>query len=157
RPDQAVKSGSVSGRFAGVDRVRPDRRPRELLDEEVLLVREPGRREDADRLGPVSLYHPLQARGGDVERMLPARRLELAALPADERLREPVRVMDEVEGKTALHAEVALVREVLRLRRDLDDVLRLGIEVEVDLAADAAERAGRPHLLERALGLPRPL
>ena len=41
RPDQAVKSGSVSGRFARVDGVRADPRARELLDEIVLLVRQP--------------------------------------------------------------------------------------------------------------------
>jgi hypothetical protein len=58
----------------------------------------------------------------------------------------------EVEREAALHAEVALVREVLVLRGDLDDVLRLRVEVEVDLAADAAERAGGAHLLELALG-----
>src|SRR5262249_51899884 len=58
---------------------------------------------------------------------------------------------DEVEGEAALHAEVAVVRHVLRVRGDLDDALRLGIDVEVDLAADAAERARRLRLLERAL------
>jgi len=36
-----------------VDGVRSDRRAGELLDEVVLLVREPGRREEADRLRPV--------------------------------------------------------------------------------------------------------
>ena len=78
--------------------------------------------------------------------------MELAVLAAHEWLREPVRVVHEVEREPPLDAEVPLVREVLVLRGDLDDVLRLGIEVQVDLAADAAERAGRPHLLERALG-----
>ena len=53
RPDQAVKSGSVSGRLARVDGVRPDPRARELLDEVVLLVRQAGRREEADRLRAV--------------------------------------------------------------------------------------------------------
>ena len=51
--------------------------------------------------------------------------MELAVLAPDERLRQPVGVMDEVEGEAALDAEVALVREVLVLRGDLDDVLRL--------------------------------
>ena len=50
RPDQAVEGGSVSGRLAGVDGVRPDSRARELLDEVVLLVGQPRRREEADRL-----------------------------------------------------------------------------------------------------------
>ena len=83
--------------------------------------------------------------------------MQLAVLAADERLGQPVGVVDEVEREAALDAEVPLVREVLVLRRDLDDVLRLRVEVEVDLAADAAERARRPHLLERALGLRRAL
>ena len=71
---------------------------------------------------------------------------------ADERLRQPVRVVDEVEGEAALDAEVALVRDVRRVGRDLDDPLRLGIDVQVDLAADAAVRARRLDLLEPALG-----
>ena len=100
--------------------------------------------------GPCSVLHPLQALGGDAERVVPGRRMELAVLAADERLGQPVGVVDEVEGEAALDAEVALVRDVARVGGDLDDPLRLRVDVEVDLAADAAERAGRLHLLERA-------
>src|SRR5205823_3664424 len=53
--------------------------------------------------------------------------------------------------EAALDAEVAVVRDVARVGRDLDDALRRRIDVEVDLAADAAERAGRLRLLQRAL------
>src|SRR5919106_5477987 len=152
RPDQAVKSRSVSGGLAGVDGVRPDSRSRQLLDEVVLLVREPRGREEADGLRAVTLHHASEPGRGSLDRVLPRRRVELAVLAADERLREAVGVVDEVEREASLDAQVALVREVFVLRSDLDDVPRLGIEVEVDLAADSTEGAVRPHLLERALG-----
>ena len=42
RPDQAVKSRTVSGRLAGVDGVRSDHCPGELLGQVVLLVRQAG-------------------------------------------------------------------------------------------------------------------
>ena len=77
--------------------------------------------------------------------------MELAVLAADQRFGQPVGVVDEVEGEPALDAEVAVVRDVARVRRDLDDPLRLGVDVQVDLAADAAERARRLRLLERRL------
>src|SRR5205085_3296390 len=56
-----------------------------------------------------------------------------------------------VEREAALDAEVALVRDVRRVARDLHDPLRLRIDVDVDLAADAAERARRLHLLQALL------
>ena len=93
---------------------------------------------------------------GGLDRMLPGGRVELAVLTAHERLREAIGVVHEVEREAALDAEVALVREVLVLRRDLDDVLRLRVEVEVDLAADAAEGAGGSNLLQCVLRLGRP-
>src|SRR5439155_2487283 len=65
-------------------------------------------------------------------------------------------MVDEVEGEAALDAEVALVRDIARVGRDLDDPLRLRVDVEVDLAADATERARRLRLFEPALvALPR--
>src|SRR5262249_40262324 len=45
----------------------------------------------------------------------------------------------------------ALVRDVRRVARDLHDALRLRVHVDVDLAADAAERARRLDLREAAL------
>src|SRR5207342_325752 len=58
---------------------------------------------------------------------------------------------DEVEGEAALDAEVAVVRDVARIGGDLDDALRLRVDVEIDLAADAAERARRLRLRQGAL------
>ena len=131
-------------------RAEPD--PGELLDQVVLLVRQAGGGEDADRLRPSGgSITPFSPSAATCERVLPGGRVELAVLAADERLGQAVRVVDEVEGEAALDAEVALVRDVLRLRGDLDDPLRLGVDVEVDLAADAAERAGRLRLLELPL------
>src|SRR5436309_15047540 len=60
-------------------------------------------------------------------------------------------MVDEVEGEAALAAEVALVRDVRRIGRDLHDPLRLRVDVQVDLAADPAERAGRLDLLQSLL------
>ena len=74
--------------------------------------------------------------------------MQLPVLAADQRRRQPVRVVDEVEGEAALDAEVAVVRDVRRVGRDLDDPLRLRVDVQVDLAADAAERARRLRLDE---------
>ena len=82
--------------------------------------------------------------------------MELAVLAAQQRLGQAVGMVDEVEGEAALDAEVALVRDVLGLRGHLDDPLRLRIDVEVELAADAAEGARRLHLLEGALLDPAP-
>ena len=100
--------------------------------------------------GPCSALTPQEALGGDLVRVL-RRRVELAVVAADERLGQPVRVVDEVEREAALDAEVALVRDVVRLGGHLDDALRLRVDVQVELAAGAAERAGRLDLLERAL------
>src|SRR5215203_4804542 len=61
-------------------------------------------------------------------------------------------MVDEVEGEAAFDAQVAFVRHVGWVRGDLDDSLRLRVDIEVDLTADAAEGAGRLHFLERALG-----
>jgi len=128
----------VSGGFAGVDGVRPDRRPRELLDEEVLLHGQARGGEEADRLCAVLGLHSEEAFRRDLVGVLPGGRVELAVLAADERFGQPVRVVDEVEGEAALDAEVALVRDVVRLRGHLDDSFRLRVDVEVELAADAA-------------------
>ena len=108
---------------------------------------------NADRLRAVLGLDAVEAVGGGLERVLPARLVQLAVLAAHHRLRQPVRVVDEVEREAALDAEVALVRDVVRFRGDLDDPVRLGVDVQVDLAADAAEGAGRLRLHELALGL----
>src|SRR5256885_15010949 len=102
----------MSGGFAGMDRVRADHRARELLDEEVLLHRQARRSREANRLRPMLGLDSVQSVSRDLERVLPAGRVQLAVLAAHERLREPVGVVDEVEGEAALDAEVALVRDV---------------------------------------------
>src|SRR6266542_3441746 len=83
--------------------------------------------------------------------------MELSVLTPDERFREAVGVVYEVEGEAALDAEVALVRDVARVGGDLLDAVRLRIDVDVDLAADAAERAGGLDLLQGRLRPFRPL
>ena len=60
-------------------------------------------------------------------------------------------MVDEVEREAALDAEIPFVRHVMRFRRDLDDPVRVGVDVEVELAADAAEGARRLDLRQRAL------
>src|SRR4029079_5799930 len=88
RPDQAVEGRSVSGRLARVDGIRSDPRAGELLDEVVLLVRQTGGREKADRLRPVLGDDLLQAGSRRLDRVLPRRRGELPALAAGEPLGE---------------------------------------------------------------------
>ena len=102
RPDQAVESGSVSGRLARVDGVRPDPRARELLDEVVLLVRQARGREEADGLRAVLGDDLPEAGGRGLERVLPGRRVQLAVLAADERLREPVGWWTKLNAKRPL-------------------------------------------------------
>ena len=60
-------------------------------------------------------------------------------------------MVDEVEREPALDAEVALVGDVVRLRGDLHDPVRRRVDVEVQLAAHAAEGAGALDLAERLL------
>src|SRR4051812_18955211 len=134
-----------------MDGVRPDHRARELLDEEVLLHRQPRRGEEADGLRAVLRLDALEPVGRHLQRVLPCRGVELAVLPADERLSEPIRMVHEVEGKSPLDAEVPFVGDVARIGGDLLDPVRLRIDVDVDLTADAAERAGRLDFLQFAL------
>ena len=65
-------------------------RPGELLDQVVLLVRQPGGGEESDRLRAVPLDPPPQARRDRLERVLPRRLVELAVVAAYERLGEAV-------------------------------------------------------------------
>ena len=95
-----------------MDRVGPDHPPRQLLQQVVLLVRQARRGEDADRLRAVPLADEGQTLGRGPESRVPVGRVQLAVLAADERLRQPVRMVDEVEGEAALDAEVAVVRDV---------------------------------------------
>src|SRR5204863_8180619 len=90
RPDQAVEGRSVSSGLAAVDAVRPEGRARELLDQEVLLHRQPRAREHADRLGAMTLADGVEAERGLLERVLPGRLVQLPVLAADERFRQPI-------------------------------------------------------------------
>ena len=106
--------------------------------------------EDADVLRRMALHHPLEPVGGDLERMLPRRRMQLAVLPAHERLGQAVRVVDEVEAKRPLTQRLPSLETYSGFEVTLTIRFVSRIDVEVDLAADAAERAGRLRLLERA-------
>jgi hypothetical protein len=80
--------------------------------------------------------------------------VELAVGAAHQRHGEPVWVVDEVVGEAPLDAQVAVVDRGARRRAgDLDHLVGLPVDVQVELAADAAEVAGGPHLLELVLRL----
>ena len=126
RPDQAVEGGSVSGRLAGVDRVRPDHRARELLDEVVLLVRQPGGREEADGLRAVLGDHAAEA-GGRVSSA--CSHVVGWSSPSSPRTSGWVSRSGwwtKLNAKRPLTQRLPSLGRVLVLRRHLDDVLRLG-------------------------------
>ena len=74
--------------------------------------------------------------------------MQLAVLAADERLLQPVRVLDEVVGELSLDAEGALVGRAVHGGLDADDRVALG--QDVDRAADAAVGADGAGLLDLA-------
>src|SRR5262249_47508037 len=85
---QPGDAGGVSGTVAAVDVVAADDAPRELLGDEVRLVRALRAAEQAERAGAVLIDDLAQAGNGPVERLVPGGRTKLAGL-ADQRLGEP--------------------------------------------------------------------
>ena len=142
---------------AMVDIVGAETRPHELLEQVGLLVAALGRSEARQRVRSVVVADAPQRAACQCQRLLPARlaegfqrigRIHRAlgilghALLADQRPREPLRVMDVVEAEAALHAQpVVIGRAVASF--DAHDLVVL--DVIRELAADAAIRAQRRY------------
>ena len=118
---------------AMVDIVAAEAGAHQLLEQVGLLVRALGRAEPGQRAPAVAVADAHQARGGAVERLVPGRLAEMRkgvgrididvvlrdAVLADQRLRQPVGVVDVVEAEPALDAEPVVVgRPVPALDRD---------------------------------------
>src|SRR5262249_37314752 len=84
---QPGDAGGVSRPVAAVDVVAADDAPRELLGDEVRLVRALRAAEEPERARSVLVDHPTKARDGPVERLVPCGRPKLSGL-ADQRLGE---------------------------------------------------------------------
>ena len=85
---QTDDAGSVSGAVTGVDVVRADGHPHELLGHEVDLVGRLRAREHARRIGAARLDGPAETGRRRIEGLIPRGRSQPAAFP-DERLRQP--------------------------------------------------------------------
>ena len=132
----------------------------ELLEEISLFVAALGRPEPGERRRAVAVADPAQRAAGEIESLFPGRfakdvhdalgiHREVAALrrrvgAADERRRQPVRVVRIVEAVAALDAQARVVGRVVAALDEEDAVV---LDVVGELAADAAERAERLDLL----------
>src|SRR5436309_3185362 len=85
---QPGDAGGVSRPVAAVDVVAADDGPRELLSDEIRLVRALRAAEETERAGTVPRHDPREAGGGTVERLVPRGRPKASGL-ADQRLCEP--------------------------------------------------------------------
>ena len=140
---------------AVVDVVGAEARPHQLLEQVRFLVRALGRPESRQRARPVLIADTAQRAAGQRQRLVPARlaegfqrirRIHCAlrilghARLADQRPREPLRMVHVVEAEAALHAQpVVIGRTVAPF--DAHDLVVL--DVIRELAADAAIRAQR--------------
>ena len=141
--------------------VGAEARAHQLLHQIRLFVGSFRRSESGQSLGSVAVSNAFETRGGDVQRLFPARfpevgkgisRIHLAigtlgrVIPADEGLGEPVGVRHVVESEPSLHAQpLAIPRPVAALHRD--DLI--GVGLVGNLATDTAIGAHAVHFLQR--------
>ena len=122
---------------AVVDMVAAHDEPRELLLNEPVFVRRLRRSERPEGVLPM-LRQPLR---DVIERLVPARRLQLAVAP-NHRRRNPVGMVHESQPEPPLDAEHPQRRPVVRVVQDFDNPL-VGVNLRLDPAAHAAIRACR--------------
>ena len=162
--------GGVAQPRAVVDVVGAEALADQLLEEVGLLVGALGRAEAGDRLAAVARVDRLQAGRRLVERLLPGRLAEVLAdllapdlhvgvlgdaVAADQRLGQPVGMVDVVEAEAALDAQPVVVGGPVAAV-DVEDLVVL--DVHRGLAADAAigaQRVDRLGLEVDALAAPR--
>lgn len=138
KPDHA---GAVAGARAVVDVVRADAGAGELLHDEVgLVARAAGGASQHDSVRAVLLLDLGQPLRREVKRLVPGDALQLATLlAADHRVqdarRQDLRIVDEIEARQALQAQLALVGHTVdALGADDHSV----IDQQVELASGAA-------------------
>src|SRR5207249_9899936 len=142
--------GRVAEPGAMIDVVVAEAGAHQFLKRIGFLVRTLSRAEARERAIAVAIADLLEARGGAVERLLPGRLAEMRprigridrvvgalfdAVLADERLFEPMRMVDVVEAEPALDAQPVLVRRPVTAAHMEELVVS---DVIGELAADAA-------------------
>ncbi len=110
---EGAGKGCVIGGALVVDVVGAENGARELLQQVVFFVGGAVGADDADGRTAARVANFFQFAGGDADRVLPRGGFELALRVADERLREAVGALDEVEAETALGAEKVAVDAAL--------------------------------------------
>ena len=124
--------------------------PRAVGEEEVLEERAAEAvREERDLLGAALLLDLQELLGREVERRLPGDFLEgllaALALAAQERLLQPVRVVEEARAARSARAEVPVRERVLGVALDLRDAAVLHVREDAALPeAELAERRDDP-------------
>jgi hypothetical protein len=94
---------------------------------------------DGDRVAPVRRLRGPEAGGDQVERLVPADRLEVARRRAPDRAAQAARIGLEVQELGALRADEASRQRVVRVRLHLDRATVLDLERQP--AAGLAKRA----------------
>ena len=110
---KGARKGCVIGRALVVDVVGAKNRARKLLQQVVFFVGRPVGADDADGRTAAVVANLFEFAGADADRVLPCGGFELALRVADERLREAVGALNEVEAETAFGAEEVAVDAAL--------------------------------------------
>jgi hypothetical protein len=101
---------------------RPQPGARELAHQVSLLGRQGRSRIDADGVLAVPLLKLFELRDDEVERLVPRRAVELP-VALDQRIEQPVWMMNLKVGRDALRAQAALVDRKVVARLEADDVV----------------------------------
>ena len=159
RFEQRSDRRSVAQAGAVVDVIGTEAGTHQLLEQIGLFVRALGRAETGQRVRALAVADLAQLAGGQRQRLFPARFAEggqrvgrvdhevlvLGRVRAtDQRLGQTLRVAGVVEAEAALHAQALLVGRAVTAGHHQDLVV---LDVVGQLAADAAVRADRIHLL----------
>ena len=147
---------------AVIDIVVAEAGAHEFLEQVGFLIRALGRAEAGKRMVAVLCARGLEPVSRAIERLLPARRAEMRpritgisrvvraladAVLADQRLRQPMRMVHVVEAEAALHAQPVLVRRAVPARDVKQPVV---LDVIGQLAPHPAIRA---YAVDHAIGV----
>ena len=151
---KADDRGAVAGAGAVVDVVGAHAGAGELLHDVVGLVARPARgAREHNGVGAVLLLDGHELFGREVQRLVPGDALQLAALlAADHRMqdarRENLGVVDEIEARQALQAQLALVGHAIEALGADDHAV---VHDEIELATGTAVRADGHVLFHSAI------